>query len=227
MAQFRLGSLYERGDGVPQDLRQAVAWYQRGADRGNVNAMHNLAVLLAEGITGVPANPQLALRWFMAAANYGVRDSQYNLGVVYARGLGTSANMHEAYKWFAIAAQNGDAEAAARRDEIGQSLSDGEVVQSRAAAVGWRSKTPNPDANSVAPPVGGWDSDVVAEADRQALVKTIQTLLVGQGFDPGPTDGRIGPKTRQAVKDYQRKVGMPETGTLDGELLAALSADGR
>jgi len=106
-------------------------------------------------------------------------------------------------------------------------LSDGEIVQSRAAALGWRSKTPKPDANSVAPPVGGWDSDIVADTDRQALVQTIQTLLVGQGFDPGPADGRVGPKTRQAVKDYQRKVGMPETGNLDGELLAALSAVGR
>jgi localization factor PodJL len=75
----------------------------------------------------------------------------------------------------------------------------------------------------VTQPAGGWDADVVSEADRQALVKTIQTLLADQGYDPGPADGLAGPKTRQAVKSYQQKTGMPATGQIDTTLLAFLS----
>src|SRR5204862_3960026 len=116
------------------------------------------------GVNG-PANPKLAVKWFLAAANYGLRDSQYNLGVIYGRGIGTSPNLNEAYKWFAIAAQGGDADAAARRDETASSLSAGEVAQARAAAAAWRSRAARREAHSVAPPLGGCDSDMVAQAD--------------------------------------------------------------
>jgi localization factor PodJL len=227
VAQFRLGSLYERGEGVRQDLAQAVSWYQRAADQGNVNAMHNLAVLLSQGVGGNGGDPKLALKWFVAAANYGLRDSQYNVGVIYARGLGTIPNGPEAYKWFSIAARGGDADAGARRDEIATTLSAGEITQASGAAANWRSKTSSADANSVTPPPGGWDSDVVTENERQVLIKTIQTLLADQGYDPGPADGRVGPKTVKAVKDYQRTAGVPPNGQIDNSLLASLTVASR
>jgi localization factor PodJL len=226
VAQFRLASLYERGEGVRKDLGQALTWYQRAADQGNINAMHNLAVLLSQGVNA-PADQKLALKWFIAAANYGLRDSQYNLGVIYARGLGTVPSMPEAYKWFAIAARDGDPDAAARRDEIATSLSASEIAQASNAASSWRSKAAYVDANSVTPPAGGWDSDVITENDRQVLVKTIQTLLADQGYDPGPADGRLGPKTVRAVKDFQRTAGVAQTGQIDTTLLAALSVEDR
>ena len=226
VAEFRLGSLYERGDGVTQDLGQAVAWYQRAADQGNVNAMHNLAVLLSNGVNGAAPDPKLALKWFLTAGNYGVRDSEYNLGVIYARGLGTAVDLQESYKWFAIAAQAGDTDAGARRDEIAQSLSRGQLTQATTALAAWRAKQPNTAANAAAAPAGGWDSDAVNDADRQGLVKTIQTLLASAGYDPGPADGRIGPKTTQAVKSYQGQAGVAQTGQLDTTLLASLSAAG-
>ena len=47
MAQFRLGTLYERGLGVKVDAQRAKVWYERAAAQGNVKAMHNLAVLAA------------------------------------------------------------------------------------------------------------------------------------------------------------------------------------
>ncbi len=227
VAQFRLASLYERGEGMPQDLAKAVTWYQRAADQGNVNAMHNLAVLLSQGAPGVNADAKLALKWFLAAANYGLRDSQYNLGVIYARGLGTVPNLPDAYKWFAIAARGGDVDAGARRDEIGTSLSSSEMAQATAAVANWRSKTANVDANSVTPPAGGWDTEIATDNERQQLVKTIQTLLVDAGYDPGPADGRVGPKTVKAVKDYQRTAGVEPNGQIDKTLLASLSVADR
>ncbi|MCJ7526928.1 MAG: sel1 repeat family protein, partial [Methyloceanibacter sp.] len=43
-AQYRLAVLYERGQGVAKDLGRARSWYQAAAEKGNVKAMHNLAV---------------------------------------------------------------------------------------------------------------------------------------------------------------------------------------
>ena len=33
-AQYNLGVLFERGEGVPKDLRQAVVWYSKAAEQG-------------------------------------------------------------------------------------------------------------------------------------------------------------------------------------------------
>ncbi len=224
VAQYRLGSLYERGQGVTKDLTKAVDWYQRAADQGNVNAMHNLAVLMSEGVDGQPDQGK-ALQWFLAAADYGVRDSQYNLGVIYARGLGTTQDLGASYKWFAIAGAQGDSDAAQRRDEVAKLLAGNDLAKARAAVQAWRAKPPLADANGVSVPEGGWDSpgSTLGDADRAALVKKIQTLLAGQGFDPGPADGVAGSRTRDAVKAYQRQNGIAQTGQIDGSLVAALT----
>ena len=224
MAQYRLGSLYERGQGVPKDLTQAVNWYQRAADQGNVNAMHNLAVLMSEGVDGAPDHDK-ALQWFLAAGNYGVRDSQYNLGVIYARAIGVNQDLGESYKWFAIAASQGDTDAAARRDEVAKVLSPDDLTKARAAVTAWHVKPPIAEANGVAVPPGGWDApgEMLSDADRQALVSKIQTLLADAGYDVGPADGVAGPKTADAVKQFQQKQGVAPTGVIDNNLLAMLS----
>ena len=59
--------------------------------------------------------------------------------------------------------------------------------------------------------------------DRHALVKKIQTLLAEQGYDPGPPDGIDGPKTQEAVRAFQRNIGIAETGRIDKKLVAALA----
>ncbi|HVY19425.1 MAG TPA: peptidoglycan-binding protein [Bauldia sp.] len=225
VAQYRLGSLYERGQGVPKDLTSAVNWYQRAADQGNVNAMHNLAVLMSEGADAAPDHDK-ALQWFLAAGNYGVRDSQYNLGVIYARGLGVTQDLGESYKWFAIAASQGDTDASARRDEVAKAMQPDDLVKARAAVTAWHVKPAIAEANGVATPPGGWDGPgetVISDGDRQQLVMKIQTLLAEAGYDPGPADGLVGPKTVDAVKAFQHKQGVPETGAIDQTLVASLT----
>ena len=226
IAQYRLASLYERGQGMAKDLVNAVNWYQRAADQGNVNAMHNLAVLLSEGADSGPDHAK-ALQWFLAAANYGVRDSQYNLGVIYARGLGTAQDLGQSYKWFAISAAQGDSDAAARRDEVAKAMSADDLTKARAAVTAWHAKAPLVEANAIRKT--NWDDDGsagITVAEQQALVSKIQTLLADAGYDPGPADGRMGPKTVDAVRAYQQKAGMPVTGQIDRTLVASLSEAG-
>ena len=223
-AQYRLGSIYEKGLGVPRDLAKAQDWYKRAADAGNVKAMHNLAVLYAEGAGGAPDLEQAA-GLFRAAAEHGVRDSQFNLAILRARGLGVPQDLVAAYKWFAIAASSGDEESAKRRDIIGQALSDEDRAKAQAEAAAFQPLPLTSDANEVLMPDNGWQSDdhssVEVKSDND-LVALVQKLLAQNGYDPGPADGLLGQKTMDAIAQFQDKAGLPKTGQIDNQLVAAL-----
>ena len=46
-------------------------------------------------------------------------------------------------------------------------------------------------------------------------VRRLQEQLRAQGFDPGAVDGVMGPQTLDAIRAYQRRNGLSETGQLD------------
>lgn len=156
-AQYRLGNMYERGDGVVRDVAKAKALYRLAAHRGNARAMHNLAVLLISGPDGA-ADSRLAVYWFNRAADLGTKDSQFNLGILAARGVGMSPNLEQSYKWFALAAKAGDSDAAARRDEVGESLRPDQVQRARDLIDLWRPKDLQADANATTIPAD-WQND--------------------------------------------------------------------
>jgi localization factor PodJL len=157
-AQYRLASLYEKGIGVTRDLGQARSLYQKAAQQGNIRAMHNLAVLSADGGDDGKPDYATAAQWFKKAAEYGVRDSQYNLAVLLARGLGVRQNFVAAYMWFSIVAAQGDNDAARKRDDVGARLNANELAAAKAMADAFHAKTPDPVANDVQAPIGGWTS---------------------------------------------------------------------
>lgn len=123
VAQYRLGTLYERGQGIAADGAKAVHWYGLAAAQGNRKAMHNLAVAYASGIGG-KKNMAEAARWFAKAASLGLSDSQFNLAVLYERGDGVPQSLVDAYKWYSIAGATGDAESKARMGVLQTQLSD-------------------------------------------------------------------------------------------------------
>ncbi|MCX5568374.1 hypothetical protein [Kaistia nematophila] len=147
LAQYRIGSLYERGEGVPRDLSAAQAWYAKASEQGNARAAHNLAVLLSEGATAEPDYVR-AVQYFTQAANWNVADSQYNLGVLYARGLGVGVDLVQSYKWFALAAQQGDRDAGKRRDEVAKAMTADALAAARAAVQTFKPKPLDTTANS-------------------------------------------------------------------------------
>jgi peptidoglycan hydrolase-like protein with peptidoglycan-binding domain len=57
-------------------------------------------------------------------------------------------------------------------------------------------------------------------------VEAIQTALKDKGYDPGPVDGRMGAKTRAALRAYQKKEGLAVTGNADAKTLAGLKVAG-
>ena len=228
VAQYRLGSLYERGQGVARRTApKPSTWYQRAADQGNVGAMHNLAVhdergrrrrrpTTARPSSGSSPPPTTASRTASTI-------SASSTPAASAR----TQDLVESYKWFAVAA----AAAATRtprlrRDEVAKALSPRRSRQGARRRPGLarrrRSITEANTRQRRRRAAGTTPTAGVTEADQPALVKKIQTLLAEQGYDPGPADGYEGPKTREAVQAFQRTIGMTETGQISGDLVAAL-----
>ena len=66
--------MYRLGQGVPQDYKQAVKWYQKAAEQGYADAQCNLGIMYYEG-DGVPQNYKKAYVWFNLAASQGDADA--------------------------------------------------------------------------------------------------------------------------------------------------------
>jgi uncharacterized protein len=56
----------------------------------------------------------------------------------------------------------------------------------------------------------------------RATVAQIQAQLTELGYDPGPVDGAMGPRTRNAIIAFQRDKGLPQTGAANEATAAAV-----
>ena len=45
MAQIYIGVMYEHGEGVPENDTEAVKWYEKAADQGDVDAQRKLSLM--------------------------------------------------------------------------------------------------------------------------------------------------------------------------------------
>jgi peptidoglycan hydrolase-like protein with peptidoglycan-binding domain len=66
-----------------------------------------------------------------------------------------------------------------------------------------------------------------AAGGNREQVKAAQQALKDKGHDPGAIDGVMGPKTRTALKDFQKKEGMKDTGRLDQETMTKLGVEAK
>jgi len=69
-AQVNIGTLYQYGDGVPQDYGEALRWYRRAAEKGHGMGQNYLGLMYYRG-SGVPQDYVLAHMWFNLAAAQG------------------------------------------------------------------------------------------------------------------------------------------------------------
>ncbi len=221
-AQYRLGNLYEKGQGVERDLEKARSLYEEAAKQGNASAIHNLAVLLATG-GGKAPDFAAAAEWFKKAADLGVRDSQFNLAILYARGNGVKQDLEESYKWFAVAARDGDRDAAEKRDEVANAMKPEQLASAKAKLDLWKPQPLDEKANSVDLP-DEWigKGTKTASVDMKKAIRNIQAILNNNGFNAGTPDGAMGPKTVEAIKAFQKSVGQTETGEIDDKLINEL-----
>ena len=94
-AQFNLGHMYDNGQGVLQDYKQAVKWYRLAADQGHADAQYNLGIMYAQG-QGVPQDYVQAHMWSNLAAANGTGQAKGLRDV--AAGLMTGEQIAEAQK---------------------------------------------------------------------------------------------------------------------------------
>ncbi len=74
-AEFRLGEIYESGQGNrPVDYEQAIKWYRKAAERGHAGAQYSLGVRYFKG-EGVPTDYAMAYAWMAAAAKQDFKSS--------------------------------------------------------------------------------------------------------------------------------------------------------
>jgi TPR repeat protein len=102
-AEAELGTMYEKGDGVPQDYPQAASWFRKAAEQGAATAQNDLGTLYDHG-QGVSQDHSQAAIWYRRAAEQNLAEAQYNLGVLYKHGWGVPQDYEKAYFWLDLAA---------------------------------------------------------------------------------------------------------------------------
>jgi TPR repeat protein len=80
-AQYQLGLLFARGDGVAQNYPAAHEWLLRAAMEGHPKAQYYLGQMYSQG-DGVEVNPREGFVWFWLAASNGDKDSKYYMKVL-------------------------------------------------------------------------------------------------------------------------------------------------
>jgi len=65
----------------------------------------------------------------------------------------------------------------------------------------------------------------MSQAHSPDVVKQVQEKLSAQGYDPGPVDGKMGPRTQQALKKLQEDRSLSTSGQLDQQTLATLGIE--
>jgi TPR repeat protein len=140
-AQYRIGRIYARADGVPRDKAQAARWLRKAAEQGDARAMYALGSMLVPTEKVMEQDPESGF-WFRAsaeplrkAAEQGDAEAQVFLGDAYLFGRGVSQDAEEAYKWIRRAAEQGNNEAQYR---LGSMFKSGEgLLKDEAEASRW------------------------------------------------------------------------------------------
>ena len=80
-AQYNLGVMYEKGQGVPENDKTAVKWYKLAAEQGVADAQTSLGVMYGKG-RGVPHDYVRAHMWYNLAASQGDKNATENRDIV-------------------------------------------------------------------------------------------------------------------------------------------------
>lgn len=95
-AQTNLGLIYDKGvQGIMQDSKEAVKWYQQAADKGYALAQYNLGAMYYHG-KGVEQSYTEAVKWWRLASVQGNIQARGDLGGMYALGLGVEKDIQKA-----------------------------------------------------------------------------------------------------------------------------------
>lgn len=103
-AQTLIAEMYDKGLGVPKNLKESTAWYELAAGNNNIEAQFSFAVKLLEGkyVTG---DPKRARKLMRKAAEGGHATAAFNMGQLIMGERPTSAGVKLAMPFFEQAAK--------------------------------------------------------------------------------------------------------------------------
>ncbi len=187
LAQWKLGHMYVKGEGVTQDRRKAFHYFQTIADSyADVPPSSKIAsivsdsfiqmgVILLEGIPeqNIKANPPRGMNLITHAGSYfGNADAQYTIGKVYAEGQESiSKNSKKAVRWLRLAARNNHSHAQAY---LGQML----VMSYTQASLQHEGMMWLEVANQTQGTKNPWIKSVYEEAKQVVSVNALKTASI-------------------------------------------------
>jgi len=137
IAQYNLGVMYYKGEGVPQSYPNAVFWYRHAAWQGDASAQLGLGVLCYNG-QGTLQSYTEALTWFRQAADQGSVQAQINLGAMYANGQGAPQDYIQAHMWLSLAAAKSETRAVELRNTVAVKMTAAQIAESQKLAREWK-----------------------------------------------------------------------------------------
>jgi len=175
MAQYMLGLMYDRGNGVARDDIAAADWYRKAALQNHAGAEIQLALLYKNG-KGLTKDDAAAAGWLRKAADQNVAAAEGMLGQLYLDGDGVTKDKTSAVAWLRKGADAGDA--GAQLILAGLCVEGRDVPKDRAQAYVWarlavtynytHNKDVDNDAKGLAATLAtGMSPEQVSQADAQ------------------------------------------------------------
>lgn len=109
-AQYNLGVVFQKGQGVERDYKKAAEWYLKAAEQGKAQAQFWLGFLYQNGM-GVTKDYGSAFCWYLKAAEQGNVNAQCFLGALYYYGKGIAKDEYKAVSWLTKASEQGNTRA--------------------------------------------------------------------------------------------------------------------
>jgi uncharacterized protein len=177
LAQWKLGQMYAKGDGVERNDLRAFDYFSRIAsnhaeerpDSPNARIVSSALIALGhyylEGIPNSAVRRDPARAWGMfhyAASYFGDADAQYDLARLYLNGIGAPRDPRQGIRWLSLAAHKGQYQAQAL---LGAMLFNGEHVKRQASrGLMWLTLA----RDSALGPDDGWITELYDSAFKQA-----------------------------------------------------------
>jgi TPR repeat protein len=138
-AQFNLGWMYDNGQGVVQDYKEAIKWYRLAAEQGLADAQYNLGAMYDMAL-GVLQDYKESVKWYRLAAEQGDAQAQYNLGVRYHNGEGVAQDYVMAHMYWNIAGAGGYKDAIKWRGIVEKKMTPSQIEKAQDLAREWMKK---------------------------------------------------------------------------------------
>jgi TPR repeat protein len=149
-AQFNLGVMYDKGQGLSQNFSEAVKWYRLSADQGLRESQCSLGNMYNLG-KGVSIDHAEAVKWYRLAADQGDTEAQEWLAPMYQRGHGVPRDSVQAYVSYELAAtrkpalNNGLADFFIKmRDDVAKHMTSAQIAEAQRLAREWLEAHPKP-----------------------------------------------------------------------------------